>query len=427
MQHRGMRSSPLHARFCVALLLVGCASHRRAPGDSGADADADEALVDASVGPSDLDSSVSDASVPTPPVCASDAWGRPRLVRVGPYSLGDSRHIEIPGGSTTETRVGDVTGDGRADIVAVGGVNTVLLEQETAGGLELHLEVGPPAVVIALGDLDGDSVLDVVLSEAWSRLTVLRGGGTLDERSHVDVAHLGRVRMADVDLDGSLDVVTINRAESQIVLLTGTGDGELRAPELASGPAVAQLATFDLIDADRDAHPDVVGMCVGPEAASVCVFRFADERRAFDPTPATRVGSWPALRVGIAAGDFDGDGLGEVVASIWEGAWTDTWWLGDAPTGLSEPVQLWARRATDGVVAGDVSGDGYDDVLLVHDRDVEVLLSDGVGPTTATAYRTPSATTVHTSFSVGDVNCDGCPDVVGADSTGVVVFYGSCG
>ncbi|HYC00616.1 MAG TPA: FG-GAP-like repeat-containing protein [Candidatus Limnocylindrales bacterium] len=84
---------------------------------------------------------------------------------------------------------------------------------------------GPILASVAIGDLDGDGQLDVVAADlegklyAWNRLGQRRGGfpvsvnpvysssAVLDPSNTVDVAFIGSPVLADLDADGTLDVI----------------------------------------------------------------------------------------------------------------------------------------------------------------------------------------------------------------------------
>jgi hypothetical protein len=58
---------------------------------------------------------------------------------------------------------------------------------------------------------------------------------------------------------------------------------------------------------------------------------------------------------------------------------------------------------------------------------IGVLLGAGNGLTPERVYKMPTGASL-LSLAVADIDCDGCPDVIVADSQGVVVFAGQgCG
>lgn len=69
--------------------------------------------------------------------------------------------------------------------------------------------------------------------------------------------------------------------------------------------------------------------------------------------------------------------------------------------------------------------------MILHSSGFElsVVLStpEGLGPQTGSSFPT-AASVSERALAVGDVDCDGCPDVVSADVGGLDVFRGlGCG
>jgi hypothetical protein len=120
--------------------------------------------------------------------------------------------------------IGDVTGDGRNDIVASNFANSPLgvievFKQNTDGSLAAPTmyDAGEVPAGLALGDVDGDGRTDVVAANTgWGAVHVLtqRTDGTLNQAAGVPVAYsqsLGGMTVAvgDLDGDGVGDIVNI--------------------------------------------------------------------------------------------------------------------------------------------------------------------------------------------------------------------------
>lgn len=129
--------------------------------------------------------------------------------------------------------------------------------------------------------------------------------------------------------------------------------------------------------------------------------------------------------------DLDNDGNLDVVAgsSVPGGV---AIWYGDGRGGLQEPEFLPFKGDVRSLAAVDIDGDGRKDLICSVQREtagIAVWLNRpgknwerGIGPVEAGYYE---------GVSVGDINGDGCPDIIAANSTsddqgGIQVWLGDC-
>lgn len=135
---------------------------------------------------------------------------------------------------------------------------------------------------------------------------------------------------------------------------------------------------------------------------------------------------------GYDVGDINGDGQVDI-------AWQDDdngdydvrtrMMLGELG-GFGPPIELSQYGWGGPVQIADVNADGRGDVLSLHDGGfaLTLILSTAMGMGTPTDYPFPTAASVMSALAVGDINCDGCPDVISADVGGLDVFRGhGCG
>lgn len=238
------------------------------------------------------------------------------------------------GGITNGVAFGDVDGDGDLDAVlgnsgpqtapgqpnATGGQNVLLIND--GDGFFEHAEDALPEINdrtqdIALGDLDGDGDLDmVVANEDANRILRNDGSGVFEDMTSEWLGtrateETREVALGDVDGDGDLDVYFANVAWSGVsprdalFLNDGSGkftDGTARLParDVFSLDAV-------LVDVDADGDLDVVLAQIAPPAGpAVSVLlnengRFS-EAADFLPPDATGHG------ICVEVQDFDNDG-----------------------------------------------------------------------------------------------------------------------
>ena len=113
---------------------------------------------------------------------------------------------------------------------------------------------------VAVADLDGDSVPDLVTANSSSGdVSVLLGNGDGSFQAAVSLA-VGdsprSVAVADLDGDSVPDLVTANAGSDDVSVLLGNGDGSFQvAASFAAGDRPESIAVADL---DGDTLPDLV-------------------------------------------------------------------------------------------------------------------------------------------------------------------------
>jgi hypothetical protein len=175
-------------------------------------------------------------------------------------------------GSTTSAALGDVDGDGDLDLVVgnSGQTNRLYLNNGTAApfsgvsGSNISADVHPTRSIV-LGDMDGDGDLDVVVGNNGNNRLYLNNGttspfsGVSGSNVCADTDFTRSVALGDVDGDGDLDVVAGNQSQVNRVCLnndTATPFGGVSSSDV--GADVHDTTSVVLGDVDRDGDLDLV-------------------------------------------------------------------------------------------------------------------------------------------------------------------------
>jgi hypothetical protein len=275
---------------------------------------------------------------------------------------------------------GDLDGDGALDAVVANHDTpyvTILLGDGRGGFLSrrttrIEIGVDPHPHAVALADMDRDGHLDLLVDDRGRHaVRLLRRAGDGRFRPPGDAIEVGGdpyrgFALGDVNGDGVLDVATPNPRSIAVQLGDGTGQFEpaLDSPIEHVAPFVVAFA-----DLDGDGYPDLVA---GSEGRDLWAF-------AGDGTGAFTAALGSPWRIGeggkkIGTGDLDGDGYEDAVVTSWFADHVAVLLGGaDAATVHSLP----AGENPWGVAIADLNGDGLDDVVVANagDETLDVWIS----------------------------------------------------
>ena len=296
---------------------------------------------------------------------------------------GDGRlaaKIDYAAGARPEVLVlGDVDGDGKLDIVAADGsaVDVLMGKGDGSFGTAATYATKDSSVAVALGDLNADGKPDIVTANSRSygykgTDDVLLGTGSGKFASHVDydVGYNPQgVALGDVDGDGKLDIVVANTGQDggwSTGVLLGKGNGTFAAEveyDAGCGPVAVALG-----DVNGDRKLDIVianSMCSTASAGVLLGQGDGTFARMVEFTLASdNVTSMVLI-------DVNGDGALDIVtADNLPSAVTVTFGKGDG-TFLSGPNYSVNASA---VALGDLNGNGSPDLVAVAGSVVNVLL-----------------------------------------------------
>lgn len=391
----------------------------------------------------------------------------------------DSVVLITTGSSDRDLAVGDFSGDGSVDLVALGSQEFMPLRGNGDGTFVPLAEVdldpmsGGGAQDIALEDFDGDGNADLAVLAIFNPTQFVRlywgdgtGGFVLGPEYTVGVQPRSLV-VFDPNLDGAYDIAVANLESDDVTLLINNGAGAFATSTIPIPGAVQSIASGDL---NGDGWPDLatgdsqlitlVGNGNGTFQSPVshltpvsCAYDIVLDDFDLDGVvdalmadycegslhvsrglgmvqfaePATH--SMCSVPWQVALADLDGDGRPDLVATC-DGTADIHTSLGNGAGGFEPPVFQLAVGDPRCLRAEDVNADGAVDIVVLDVLSGELLVATGNGDGTfASPFATPVFTTPSTwdCLVLCDWNGDGHIDVVasGGEDRVLVLFSGN--
>lgn len=274
-------------------------------------------------------------------------------------------------------RVTDLSSDGKQDLI-VADVSTMELLSNGGSGhftsLGSYMVGARLFVDVATGDLNGDGLADVVVSHdppgqiplrsPWLSVFMNRPDGTLAKEVvyDLDPANGRQPYLAVGDLDGDHLADVLVSGTNTLSVFTNAGDGNLKAPQAIASLAGGQVA---LADVDRDGKPDII-----LNAGSIRVM-MNQGSLTFAPAPSDVPPDLGGFFADFLVADLNGDGAPDLatIGRPQVNNALDSWLIpvindghGQLTRGAGVAIPMGARRLT----AGDFNADGRTDLAVVN-------------------------------------------------------------
>ncbi|MBI1312828.1 hypothetical protein GC176_16180 [bacterium] len=275
------------------------------------------------------------------------------------------------------------------------------------------LPVGDDPERVAVGDLDGDGDLDTVtVNRGTDTVSVLLFDSVAGEFVRRDFSTGGSgasdVALGDLDGDGLPDIVVSHSTVGSVSVLLNDGNGSFGMPVVV---LTGEAQRVIIADFTNDTIPDVAIS----ESSGVRIL----ENDGNGGLSSVQMVATGVLPVGIVAADFNGDGVVDL-ASADSGSSQVSISLNNAGT-LQAAVGVPVTSTPSGLAAGDVDGDGDMDLLVATDGPAQLLVNDGTGSFAAQALNNLYGTDV----VLGDINGDGHLDAATRLDYAITFFIGN--
>lgn len=179
------------------------------------------------------------------------------LVGNGDGTFKDPVSYDSGGYYTSGLAVGDVNGDGKADLVIshLGGTTAILLANgdgtfQPPRIFETGEDYFPFTHSPVIADINGDRKPDVIVVNTYTVGVLLgNGDGTFQPAVTYPCSHPQAVAVADVDGDGKPDLLVVNSYDATVDVLLANGDGTFKPTvsyDTGSNVGAHSLAVADL-------------------------------------------------------------------------------------------------------------------------------------------------------------------------------------
>jgi hypothetical protein len=337
----------------------------------------------------------------------------------GTFDTGFRRSLPNIGSVTTPPAVGDLDGDGHLDLVLTQfDPAHIVPPLPTTGFVSVWRGAGDgtfadPFVLSdandingsVVSDFDGDGKQDVAVSRRFTSDIAIyrgRGDGTLEFLSSTPLTIAPwAFASADLDGDGAVDMVVTDPSIDRLVVVRNMGGGVLSPqPSMATGHFPNSLVVADF---NGDGRPDIVTINNSPNLSMF----LQNSDGSFGPEMRLPM---PFYSEVATPGDFNGDGILDLAVggNLISASFNDFWILDGVGDGTFRPARSVAEGFPSSLSTADFNQDGRDDLAFGLGSGVRILLQRGDG-----LFVSAGDYLQGRLLTTADFNGDGMPDLAG--------------
>lgn len=353
------------------------------------------------------------------------------------YSMTAPEFLSDPAAAETGTiAVGDVSGDGRDDLVFLSlryipnsmdrRMEVYAAYQRADGRLDAAVKIAESGRELEhqllIADLDRNGVGDIITTAVGNVMVLHSNGEGTFTSSMTAVGDPNGLIVTDVNRDGYLDVL-VDSSDTSATVVHGGRNGIVRTSTLPL-PSSAVRTTGDVTG---DGLDDLI--------LATIFNRPLEEFRVY---PALASGGYAApvvvsLPLGsnqtksLAVGDFNADGRGDLALDEAKDISNLHLYFQDAQGNLASSLDVARQRGSGSLIASDLDRDGRTDLAIAHSGwgYIGYYLQTSAGFTPVNVINAYQFMGRVNYFATGDLNNDGCGDLVIARSTqSPVLLYG---
>jgi hypothetical protein len=269
-----------------------------------------------------------------------------------------------------------------------------------------------------MGDFNNDGHLDLVVGNASGTVSVLLGNGAgsfgAQQQTGAVFSSPTDIAVGDFNRDGKMDIAVTNvSGANRISVSFGNGDGTFVAPVDYSVPG--RPTYVEIGDFNADGNLDLVAPLYNSQPTGTVSVLLGSANGSFTVQSPIITGTAPFGPLGVAVGDFNGDGAQDFAVAN-EGESNVSVFIGNG-NGTFQGQQTYSTGSNPSYLAvADLDQDGKLDLVVSRNSGNSLSVLAGNGDGTFDAAVSYGAGLAAGRLVTGDLNGDGRTDVVVGDS-----------